>query len=41
MYKLVTSIEIQMAFPGTIIVSVILVKSVASFRYDFCLCAMG
>ena len=41
MYKLVMSIETRIAFSGTIVVSMKLIKSVASFRYDLCFCAMG
>ena len=41
MYKLVTPIETRIALSGTIVVSMKLMKSVVSFRYDFCFCSMG
>ena len=41
MYKLVTSIETRIAFFGTLVLSMKLIKSVVSFRYDSCFSAMG
>ena len=39
MYKLVTSIETRIAFFGTLVLSMKLIKSVVSFRYDSCFSA--
>ena len=41
MYKLLTSIETRVAFSGTLVFSMKLMKSVMSFRYDSCFSATG
>ena len=41
MYKLVTSIEARIAFFGSFVISMKFIKSVESFRYDSCCCAIG
>ena len=41
MYKLVTSIDTWIAFSGTLVLSMKLIKSVVSLRLDFCCCAIG
>ena len=41
MYKLLTSIETTVAFSGTLVFSMKLMKSVMSFRYDSCFSTTG
>ena len=41
MYELLTSIETKLAFSGTLVFSMKLMKSVVSFRYDSCFSATG
>ena len=41
MYRLVTSIETKIAFYGTLVLSMKLMKSVESLTYDSCSFAMG
>ena len=38
-YKLIKSMETRIVFSGTFVFSKKLMKSVVSFRYDFCCCA--
>ena len=40
-YRLVTSIETSMALLGSLILSMKLIKSVVSLRYEACSCAIG
>ena len=41
MYRLVTSTETSFVFFGILVRSIKLMKSVVSFRYDFCALAIG